>query len=129
MSYCRSYRAAYYNIKKKIPTVIEIHTPKLNNFEVRLLLGLSNDKYFKGLVTISNILKANFVKMGVSEKKLIVLEDSVDLNKFNKITKSKNELRSELNLPLNKKVVMYCGSLKAGKGIGIIQQVKLEVMI
>jgi len=120
LSYCRSYRSAYYNIKRKIPTIIETHTPNLNNFELRLLFKLSKDIYFKGLITISDILKEKYVNAGVPEKKILVLEDAVDLNKFDIVNRSKNELRHELGLPLDRKIVMYCGSLKPGKGIGKI---------
>lgn len=117
ITYCRTYRATYYNIINKIPTIFETHTPFVKKPDLQNIIKLSKSKYFIGLITISNILKNKFIHQGVPKEKILVLEDAVDLEKFDNITKSKEELRRDLGLPLNKKIVMYCGSLKPGKGI------------
>lgn len=117
ITYCRAYRATYYNIINKIPTILETHTPFVKKPDLQNIIKLSKSKYFIGLITISNILKNKFIHQGVPKEKILVLEDAVDLEKFDNITKSKEELRRDLGLPLNKKIVMYCGSLKPGKGI------------
>lgn len=120
MSYCRSYRSAYYNIMSQIPTIIEMHTDNLEKPEIMRLLRLSKHEYFKGIITIHQILKKNLIKKGVPSNKILVLEDAVDIDKFDQVNDNKMNLRSKLKLPLDKKIIMYCGSLKPGKGIGKI---------
>lgn len=123
-AYCRrTERTAVYNILNKIPTVIETHNIKnitFPNLDMHLLLNLSNNEYFKGIVTVHEILKKKFMEQGVPEEKILVLEDAVDLDPFKEINGDKIKLRHELGLPKDKKIIMYCGSLKSGKGIGNI---------
>lgn len=114
--YCRAYRSVYYNIKNEIPTILESHTTNTQHPDLRKLIELSRSNYFKGLVTISNILKQNFIKAGFPENKILVLEDGVDIEDFKNLP-SKNESRKIFNLPKDKKIVAYCGSLFPDKGI------------
>lgn len=53
-------------------------------------------------------------------KKIIISPDGVDLNDF-KIRETKNEIRQKLNLPLDKKIILYSGSfyLYDWKGVDI----------
>ena len=125
--YCRAYRAPYYGIKNKIPTIIETHTTFIKNPDLQKLLSLSTNRYFKGIVTISGKLKQNFIKEGVPREKIIVLEDAVDFEKFNEINKNKKiqqkDSKQSLGIPLTKTIIMYCGSLKPGKGINKILEI------
>lgn len=52
-------------------------------------------------------------------KKISVLPNGVDLHEFN-IVGDKNDWKSELGLPKDKKIIMYVGSLYQWKGIGVI---------
>lgn len=115
--YARSFRAPYYLVKYGVNTIIETHAPKVKNPQLKRLLKLSKNKYFKGISTISQILKDNFVKYGVPPEKNLVQEDAVDIKKFDDIHSSKEELRKELKLPDDKIIITYSGSLKSGKGI------------
>ncbi len=121
--YCRTYCTPIYTIKYKIPTIIETHTINVNKKDFQLLIKLSNEKYFKGIVTIHDNLKKKYVQVGVPREKILVLEDAVDFSKFEKIELSKEKLRKILGLPKNKKILMYAGSLKLGKGINEILKI------
>lgn len=114
--YCRAYRSVYYNIKNEIPTILESHTKNIQHPDFKKVIKLSHSRHFKGLVTISNILKQNFVKAGFPANKILVLEDGVDIDGFKNLP-SKNESRKMLNLSEDKKIVAYCGSLFPDKGI------------
>ena len=114
--YCRAYRTVYYNIKNEIPTILESHTPNIKHPDLQRVIKLSHSKYFKGIVTISEILKQNFIKAGVPEDKILVSQDGVDIESFQNI-RSKEEIREMLELPQDKKIVVYCGSLFPDKGI------------
>ena len=121
LCFARTYNVVKYNIENKIPTILETHNSspkKIKN--LKELLNLSQSKYFLGLVTIHDKLKENFLKLGVPKEKLLVLEDAVDLEKFDLVSDNIEINRKKLSIPLNKTIVMYCGSLKAGKGINLI---------
>jgi len=127
IAYCRSFKAPLHLIKNKIPTVIETHASKIENQELKNLLSLSNSPYFLGISTISNKIKYLFMEYGVPPQKILVQEDAVDISKFDKIESSKDKLRQELSLPINKKIITYCGSLRSGKGIGDLIKLAEEI--
>lgn len=120
LCYSRAYRTIYYNIQNKIPSVLETHEAHIWKPHVQLVLKLSNSKYFKGIVTISDILKDEFIEAGMPEEKILVLEDAVDLPRYDSIKRSKANLRELLGLPKNKVIIMYTGRLNKGRGIETI---------
>ncbi len=69
----------------------------------------------KGLITITQGLKNELIEKGIPEEKILVAPDGVDLNDFN-IEVSKTEAREKLNLPLDKKIVLYAGLFDEWKG-------------
>jgi glycosyltransferase involved in cell wall biosynthesis len=126
--YGRSYRIVNYNIKNQIPTVIESHSA--NPFqvtEIKRFIKNRTNSYFQGITTIHDKLKANFVKMGMPEQKVLVIEDAVDLDLFDTLSNNKALHRQQLHLPQDKQIVLYCGSLKAGKGIHIILDIAAQM--
>lgn len=72
------------------------------------------------IVSITTGLKRVLVDLEISEKKIIVASDGVDLSDFEKVTQSPNELRKELLLPLDKKIIMYAGHLYQWKGVDVL---------
>lgn len=117
LAYCReTFITAYYNILNKIPTIIESHNHTIP-YKLKRVLQLKKSKYFVGISTISKYLKNNFIKCGVPEEKVLVNEDAVDLDKFKNININKNRIRKVLNLPLNKKIVIYSGNIRQDRGI------------
>lgn len=98
--------------KKNI--VWEAHTAK-NGFIVGILLARC-----KKLIVISNGLKEYYMSLGVPEEKILVAPSGVDLEQFENIKGSKEELRKSLGLPLDKKIVAYVGKeLTMGKDKGV----------
>jgi len=69
----------------------------------------------KAIITITQKLKDLFIKKGIDKNKVLVAADGVDLEDFN-IKIAKEEAKKELNLPLNKKIVMYIGLFDKWKG-------------
>ena len=121
LCYYRGYgRTAYYNIvKNKVPTIMESHIRNIVNPDLKRVIKVSRSEYFKGLVTISEVLKHTFVKAGVPEEKILVLDSGVDLDFFKNLPNKMNA-RKMLDLPLDKKIVVYAGSLFPEKGIKYI---------
>lgn len=72
--------------------------------------------FTKHIVTITQGLKDFYVSKGISEVKLFVAHDGVDLDSFLH-AESVNESRARLGLPLDKKVALYAGRLDGWKGV------------
>ncbi|QQG42849.1 MAG: glycosyltransferase family 4 protein [Candidatus Giovannonibacteria bacterium] len=75
----------------------------------------------KALLVLTSFIKNELVKSGVDENKILVLPDAVDLAKFD-IKISKKDARKKLNLPQDKKILLYTGSfyLYYWKGVDIL---------
>lgn len=114
--FCRSYFTPYYCVKFGLPTIMETHTISYDLPALKKAFSVAEESNFLGLVTINENLKKEYAKRGVPEEKIIVLEDGVDLSLFN-IEDSKEIWRKELNLPLDKKLIVYVGGLYKEKGI------------
>ena len=76
-------------------------------------------KRLRGIVVITQKLKELFVKRGMPENKILVAPDGVDVKMFD-IQVTQLEARKKLNLPLDKKIVLYTGHLYKWKGANIL---------
>ena len=82
-------------------------------------------KYFfkkiKGVITITKKLKEDFIRYCMNPKKILVVPDGVDLKKF-QVKENKEECRKKLNLPIDKKIILYTGHLYRWKGAQILAE-------
>ncbi|MCG2808754.1 MAG: glycosyltransferase, partial [Candidatus Portnoybacteria bacterium] len=94
--------------------VLELHyLPK------HLFLHKRVFKKAKAIIVITKQLKKSLIEKGISENKILVAPDGVDIDKFD-IDISKEEARKKLNLPLDKKIALYTGHLYEWKGAQIL---------
>ena len=91
----------------------EVHTDRFN-VVAQLLLRMVDS-----IIVISNGLKDFYVNKGVSSDKILVAPDGVDIAEF-QIKKGKEECRKELNIPIDKKIVLYTGHLYNWKGVQVL---------
>jgi glycosyltransferase involved in cell wall biosynthesis len=124
--YCRTFRSAYHSIRMGIPTVVETHRPDTDHSHLKHVLELSDRPSFRGLVTISEQLRDNFIAHGVPPEKTIVLQDGVDLDRFDRVP-DKKTCRSKLALREHDDLVVYTGALYEDKGIGQIIDVASQL--
>ena len=96
--------------------IFEAHTFPKNYFLYAIFL-----KRLKGLVVITHKLKGLFAERGMEPDKILVAPDGVDLKQFD-IKDVKEECRKKLNLPFDKKIVLYSGHLYAWKGAQILAE-------
>lgn len=97
--------------------ILEIHNlPERKGFLYKFILRKASF-----IVVITNFLKISIVKIGILENKILVLPDSVDLKEFDNNV-SKEEARKRLNLPMNKKIIVYTGSfyIYDWKGVDVL---------
>ena len=67
------------------------------------------------VLSVSEDLKNHIVNLGISEDKVIVVPNGVDIDKFKPT--GKEYARNMLSLPLDKKIVLFVGALKKIKGV------------
>ena len=111
-------------------TIVEVHDiPSIKDgilhyflfkfwLEVLPLFFLKYKRKIK-LAVISKGLKKDLIKRGYNKNRIFVLPDGVDINKFD-INLNTNDVRVELNLPKNKKIVLYTGSFQSWKGYNVL---------
>jgi glycosyltransferase involved in cell wall biosynthesis len=100
--------------KKNI--VFEVHAFPKNYFLYERFI-----KRCKKIITITQGLKNLFIKKEVNENNILVAPDGVDFKKFN-ISLNKEECRKKLNLPTDKKIVLYTGHLYRWKGVDVLAE-------
>jgi glycosyltransferase involved in cell wall biosynthesis len=98
---------------KKI--IWEAHT-SFYNFAVRRLL-----KKARVIVTITQALKDFYIEKKGAKAQFCVAPDGVDLEEF-VVAESSLECRKRLNLPINKKIVIYTGHLYMWKGVYVLAE-------
>jgi glycosyltransferase involved in cell wall biosynthesis len=97
---------------KWVPNVFEAHTfPNRALWFYRWLWNQCDR-----VVSVTAGLQKMFAEQGIPESRLRVAADAVDLEAFT-VTESKEACRRELNLPLDKFLVVYAGHLYPYKGI------------
>lgn len=97
----------------------ESHTGQKNLF-VKFLIWFNVP-----VVVISLGLKNLYIKLGMSEKKILVAPDAVDIEKFNQLADeydSKTKIMQELGLSKNEKLVVYAGTRQGYKGTDTLEK-------
>jgi len=73
------------------------------------------------IITISQGLKDGLKEIGINQSQILVAHDAVDLKKFN-IKNDKNVIKKQLNLPQDKKIIIYTGHLYEWKGTQVLAE-------
>ncbi len=97
--------------------VLELHTFPRSKLSIYKFLF----KRIKKIVVITNQLKKLVMSLGIEEDKIVVSPDGVDLKQF-QVEDSKDKCRERLNLPLDKKIILYTGHLFDWKGVYVLAQ-------
>jgi len=118
--YTRTISILNRTVKKKIPTVLEYHSPLEDN-TIKTIESI-NKKYLMGVVVTSNYIKYDFLKAGVNEEIIFVTPNGVDLSDFRPEV-PKYQARKSLKIGENKKVIVYTGHLYSYKGIDTILKI------
>ena len=102
---------------RNLPVIFEAHNAKIHNFS-ELLNRFWTNKIVQSsimdnclaFITISNNLGKFWLKKGIPKEKILPLHDGFDKGMFDSYY-TKIEARLQLDLPLDKKLVTYTGSL------------------
>lgn len=95
-------------------TILELHTlpKKFSSSYKRLLLKASS------LITLTHTMQDLLKKEGITVK-TVVAPDAVDFKQF-ALSVSKNEAREKVQLPKDKKIILYTGHLYSWKGVNTL---------
>ena len=102
-----------------IPTVYDAHHPPVNGVARSMFRSFKDSVNLLRFSTNTRGLADIYIKEGLNEKKLVVAHNGVDLEKF-EIPETELQLREELALPAEKKIVCYCGNTYSGRGIELL---------
>ena len=110
--YARSQNGALAAIRASIPFVLETHKPpgQITRYDSAFFRLIGNSPLFRGLVTISPILREAYVLNGVPADKVFIIADPVDTELF----KFNRDLDETVTIPQR---VFYAGHLMSYKGI------------
>ncbi len=72
-------------------------------------------KHARAIIVVSRGLKEFYIAKGVSPEKISVIPNGIDLSAYEEVY-SKEDVRSELGFPQNKKIALYVGMLNGWKG-------------
>ncbi len=101
--------------------IFSVLSPKISCLELH---DIPHKKFlFKHLIkklnyifVLNKYIKEELIKLGVSESKIYISPSGVDLKEFD-INISNEEARKKLNLPIDKKIIVYTGHLYRWKGV------------
>lgn len=105
----------FVNKIRKIDYILEIHNFSFSHNKYNFIYKKVMERA-KLLVTVSYFTKEIWTKEGITPSQILVLPSGVDLKKFNS-NESKKNVRIKKSIPLDKKIVLYCGQLLPWKGI------------
>lgn len=112
--YAREYAILPFLRRREIPIFFEAHTPP--GFFARYFLKRSLP-FIVGIGVTTSYVKDALARFGVPVQKIILLPDGFSESDFAVPTRPKEELRRELGLPIDKKIIMYVGHLFSWKGV------------
>ena len=92
---------------------------EIHGFPKRFFLYSFFVKRANGVIAITKELKKLLIKRKNGVNKILIASDGVDIKKFD-IQCSKAEARKKLNLPQNKKIILYSGHLYKWKGVQVL---------
>ncbi|MFH1035924.1 MAG: glycosyltransferase family 4 protein [Pseudomonadota bacterium] len=124
--YARSYLTPALTARAGIPTVVETHTVQYDNPFLAGIYQVAGLEAFRGLVTIHADIAREHARRGVPAEKILVLEDGVDLERF-QVPDDPRPWRQNLGLDPDKHYAVYAGHLYADKGIEVILRAALAL--
>lgn len=113
-------------VKRRVPTVLELHNTRLhlgiqwlNRCYTRMVLKGVARESCTAVVMISDALRTFWLSRGIPASKAEVLHDGFTPEMFN-VRLPAVDTRRALNLPPDRKIVVYTGNLQANRGIDYI---------
>lgn len=98
-----------------IPTIYDAHHPLVKG-GATLFNSFKTSQNLIRFSTNSKGLSENYLAQGLPKEKLVVAHNGVELERY-RDSASQKDIRKQLGLPLDKKIVCYAGNIYEGRGI------------
>ncbi len=102
-----------------IPTVYDVHHPPVNWIAERIIGSFSRSPNLLGMSFNSEGLRGIYSRLGIAGRNPFVAPNGVE-RKMLEEKYNVSLLRTRLGLPLEKKIVCYCGNTYKGRGIELL---------
>ena len=102
-----------------IPTVYDAHHPPVNLMAERIIGSFSRSKSLLGMSFNSEGLRKIYSRLGIAGQKPVVAHNGFEREAFEGECDI-SSLRTRLDLPLDRKIVCYCGNTYRGRGLEIL---------
>ena len=109
-----------------IPTVYDAHHPPVNRIAEAIVGSFSSSKNLLGMSFNSRGLREIYSHLGIAGRNPVVAPNGFELEAFEKESDI-SSLRARLGLPLDRKIVCYCGNTYRGRGIEILVRAAAEI--
>lgn len=113
----------------KKPIVIKVHGTDINEYSkyfLRRKLISHALKNSNAVIAVTGALKKKLSLIGVPEEKITVIPNGVNTDLFKPIDQA--ECRKKLDLPLDKKIILYVGNFVPIKGVDILVKAFSELV-
>ncbi len=102
-----------------IPTIYDAHHPPVNIIAKQMIKAFSVGKNMLGMSFNSEGLRKIYSQLGIDTQNSVVAPNGVDVEIFLENI-DMDSLRERLRLPVDRKIVCYCGNTYRGRGIEIL---------
>ena len=109
-----------------VPTVYDAHHPPVNWAAERIVASFSRSKSLLGMSFNSQGLHDIYFCLGIAGRNPVVAPNGFEREAFEGETEI-STLRERLGLPLERKIVCYCGNTYAGRGLEILARAAAQM--
>ncbi len=113
-------------IKSGISTVYDAHHPPVNRAARLLFQSFQNSAFLDAVSFNSDGLRKIYLRGGLDDGKTVVAHNGAATGDFEN-RPPRTEIRKQLNLPADKKIVCYCGNTYPGRGIETLVELAAEM--
>ncbi|WP_455436890.1 glycosyltransferase family 4 protein [Hungatella hathewayi] len=75
------------------------------------------ENYNLKYIAVSNYIKNIILETGISDEKIFVLKNAVNIENFANVDKRREEIRLKFDIKPSEKVILYCGRISPEKGV------------
>lgn len=111
---------AYFSTRVfKVPTIYDAHHPPVNWIAEKIIGSFSRSPNLLGMSFNSDGLRRIYSRLRIAGQKSVVAHNGFDRKAFEG-EREVYSLRTRLGLPLDRKIVCYCGNTYKGRGIELL---------